>query len=78
MTENREKVINLLFKTLKETEYYEDIQYHRVENLGQKYDPTADEYINVYFKGNRKEKRINITADSGIAIIEDVLRGLKN
>lgn len=68
MVENKAEILDMLCKTLRKTRRFNDLV--KIEYCLDH----GDEYAVVVFE--RGEKRINITADSGIAAIYDVVTNL--
>lgn len=64
--EDKEKITESLFSLLTQTMYF-----HNLESLIYAKDE-QDEWITASFKNGYK-KTINVTADSGIALIQDVI-----
>lgn len=67
--EDKREILAMLCNTLRKTRQFSDlleIKYIKMEN--------GDEFAVAYFM--RGQKRINITADSGIAMIRDVVNKL--
>ena len=68
--EDKQQICNLLLPALRQTRCGEDIVcmiYHRY--------PSKDEYVNVIFRVGYVIP-VNVTADSGKAMITDILRQL--
>lgn len=68
MSENKKEIIAALLPVLQNTRGFsdlKDIQYGEKDRL-------YDEYVDLIFESGAK-KRINVTADSGIAMIMDIL-----
>lgn len=68
--ENKQEICNLLLKTLKATRYGSDIaeiNYYDEGNYGEYGEKVIISYSNGY------EITANVTADSGIAMIEDII-----
>ena len=68
--ENKRKIVRALEDLLKQTRAGEDIEF-----LHLRYDENGDEWVYVHYKDDYIRKVI-VTADSGIALIRDVLRAL--
>lgn len=75
-TENKEEIVRRLFKTLKICSAFKDLTSleYREGECGETVIATFEYYGNT---GTTKEMRfINVTADSGCALIEDVWKRL--
>lgn len=70
MTENKQRICDLLFDTLMETRDADDIAAikYSMEDNGQ-------ETVYVLFINGAK-RIINVTMDSGVAMIRDIMKGL--
>ena len=69
--ENKQQILNLFLKTIKETRHCKDIKALEYKKDTEYYKET----VTIKFD-NGKEKTVNVTADSGLAMIEDVLKRL--
>lgn len=72
LIENKKDICEKLMKTLQATRYFKDL-------TGLEYSgvlPDGEEYVNALFRDGGR-KTINVTCDSGYALIEDVMKGLK-
>lgn len=70
--ENKKDVCEKLMKTLQATRYFEDL-------TGLEYSgvlPDGEEYVNALFRDGGR-KTIRVSGDSGIAMIEDIMKWLK-
>lgn len=70
--ENKARIVNQLFRLLRMTRDQEalvGLEYHKNEQ-------THDETVVATYRSGREQK-INVTADSGIAMIRDVVRALR-
>lgn len=70
--ENKKDVCEKLMKTLQATRYFEDL-------TGLEYSgvlPDGEEYVNALFRDGGR-KTICVSGDSGIAMIEDIMKWLK-
>ena len=77
--ENKQKICDLLLKTLKETRFLEDLEtleYSKNDTDPQYPRFNGLETVTATFK-NKCRKKINVDADSGITMISDILKGLK-
>ena len=81
MDENKALICKKIFELLKSTRYYSSIQsmlyvYNWDDDKKERVNPTApEEYILVrYLDEGRVDKCINVSGDSGFAMIQDVLR----
>lgn len=72
MAESKTSVVEHLMITLQKTSYYHDLMYLDYQN-----NEEAGTEVVVAGFNNGLTKTINVHMDSGIALIEDVLRGLK-
>ena len=70
--EDKAKICAQLLKLLRMTRDQEAL----VELEYRKYDDTYDEVVHVMYRSGRTQD-INVTADSGIALIRDVMRDLR-
>lgn len=69
MTENKRRILALLLPTLQATDYFSDLV-----DLVYGYDQAKGiEYVVAFFL-NGSQKMANVTADSGIAMIRDILK----
>lgn len=71
--ENKGEIVRRLYATLKETREFEelkDLEY--IKETGKTY---YEEYVTATFD-NGYTKKINVTHDSGIAMIRDIINGL--
>lgn len=68
--ENKETILNMLFQTLKQTVAGIDIVEMRYEML------TNGTELVVIIYDSGKRKPVNVSADSGIALMRDVLRAI--
>lgn len=69
MTENKQEICNLLLKTLQATRHFSDLvklSYSKNEIGGR-------EYVVAFF-ANGAKKATYVTADSGAAMIRDILK----
>lgn len=71
MGENKQLICDLLCKTLQATRYGDNIK--RIVYKPERYIETAE----VCFSGKNVLK-VNVTLDSGIAMIRDILKGLSD
>ena len=70
MNENKSEITTALTTTLKLTRAGYDI-----DHINYAVDPIGDEYCYIIFT-NGGSRKVNVTADSGIALISDVVRAL--
>lgn len=76
MTENREHIVDLLFHTLRATREFRHLDWLSLEmELDENEEETGREIVHAVFEGG-KVIDINVTGDSGSAIIEDVWNAL--
>ena len=69
--EDKQNIINCLFQTLKQTVAgvgLEDIRYEQLTNGNE---------IAVLMYDNGYRKSVNITCDSGVALMRDILRNIE-
>lgn len=71
MTENRENIVDLLFHTLRATREFRHLDWLSLEME----EETGREIVHAVFEGG-KVIDINVTGNSGSAIIEDVWNAL--
>ena len=69
--ENKQRICDLLFATLKETRQHMDLQSLYYEKL-----ESGDEMVTVHWSAGGTVVVI-VTADSGIAMIHDILKAIK-
>lgn len=67
--ENYQSICNSLCKTLQQTRQYDDLQSLRHVEEG------SERYVVAEFT-NGSIRKITVTADSGIAMIKDILRNI--
>lgn len=67
--ENYQVICSLFFLTLRQTRQYDDLQSLRHVEKG------SERYVVAEFT-NGVTRKITVTADSGIAMIKDILRNL--
>lgn len=70
MAEDKPTIVRYLMTTLQATSYYHDLM-----DLVYEKDETSETVIAKFANGT--EKRINVNLDSGVAMIDDVLKGLE-
>lgn len=68
--ENKQTICNLLCQTLQRTRMYCDLQYL-------KYEERDDGYEIVTARFEHAEKVANVSGDSGIGMIEDIMRAIR-
>lgn len=68
--ENKQKICNLLCETLKATRNQEDLKLIRYEEVSQNYQRVIIEYE------NGSCGSVNVSMDSGIAMIYDILNAI--
>ena len=68
--EEKQVIVGKLFEVLKLCDYTDAIT--RMEYI----EENGDEYVKVFYHG-RSMKKIDVTADSGFALIKDVIRGIE-
>ena len=69
--EDKQNIINYLFQTLKQTVAGVDLVSIRYEQL------TNGDEIAVLMYDNGYRKSLNITCDSGLALMRDILRAIE-
>lgn len=75
MEENKQEIADKLAELLKITRRFHDIERIKVIEIGDK--THSEEFAEVYIKNNDAPyRRICITADSGIAMIKDIIQRL--
>lgn len=72
MREDKQHICHLLLKTLRATRGYYDL----IELNYKQDEQTKDETVTAVFVNGKVA--INVTMDSGEAMIRDIMRGLKN
>ena len=68
--ENKQKICDLLCETLKATRNQEDLKLIRYEEIGQDHQQAVLEYE------NGSCRSVNVSMDSGIAMIYDILNAI--
>ena len=76
--ENKKDITACLCATLKRTREYNDLTDLIYYAPGEVPNAPDEEYVLAIFQAPRPHKRICVTADSGAALILDVMKGLMN
>ena len=69
--ENKQHICDLLTETLRATRDQADLKRIRYEEIGQDHQQVVLEYENGGFRS------VNVSLDSGIAMVRDILRALQ-